>query len=148
MPLKLSVNLPINYQLYNPISSLYITSHYSPTPELMRFPPEFIDRLRNYLPISEVVGKRVPIKRHGREYHALCPFHKEKSPSFTVNDEKGFFHCFGCGAHGDAIGFIKDFERVEYREAVEKLAGEGGLEVPQMTREAEAAERKRHTLED
>ena len=114
----------------------------------MRFPPEFIDRLRNHLAISEVVGKRVPIKRHGREFHALCPFHKEKSPSFTVNDDKGFFHCFGCGAHGDAIGFIKDFEGVSYPEAVERLAIEAGLPVPAMTREAEAFERKRHTLED
>jgi len=114
----------------------------------MRFPPEFIERLKHYIPISEVVGRRVPIKRHGREFTGLCPFHKEKSPSFTVNDEKGFFHCFGCGAHGDAIGFIKDFERVEYREAVERLAGEAGLPVPAMTREAEEAERKRHTLED
>ncbi len=114
----------------------------------MRFPPEFIERLKHHIPISEVVGRRVTIKRHGHEFHGLCPFHKEKSPSFTVNDEKGFFHCFGCGAHGDAIGFIKDFERVEYREAVERLAGEAGLPVPQMTREAVEAERKRHSLED
>jgi DNA primase len=114
----------------------------------MRFPPEFIERLKHHIPISEVIGRRMPIKRHGREFQGLCPFHKEKSPSFTVNDEKGFFHCFGCGAHGDAIGFIKDYERVEYREAVERLAGEAGLPVPAMTREAEAAERKRHTLED
>jgi DNA primase len=114
----------------------------------MRFPPEFIDRLRNHISISEVIGKRVPIKRHGREFHALCPFHKEKSPSFTVNDEKGFFHCFGCGAHGDTIGFIKDFEGISYPEAVERLAIEAGLPIPAMTREAEAYERKRHTLED
>ena len=114
----------------------------------MRFPPEFLERLKHHIPLSEVVGRRVTIKRHGREFHGLCPFHKEKSPSFTVNDEKGFFHCFGCGAHGDAIGFIKDFERVEYREAVERLAGEAGMPVPQMTREAVEAERKRHTLED
>jgi DNA primase len=114
----------------------------------MRFPPEFIDRLKNHLPLSEVIGRRVPLKRQGREFSGLCPFHKEKSPSFTVNDEKSFFHCFGCGAHGDAIGFIKDYERVEYREAVERLAAEAGLPVPQMTREAVEAERKRHTLED
>ena len=114
----------------------------------MRFPPEFLDRLRNHLPISEVIGKRVPIRRHGREFQALCPFHKEKSPSFTVNDEKGFFHCFGCAAHGDAIGFIMNFEGVTYPEAVERLAIEAGLPVPKMTREAEESERKRHTLED
>lgn len=114
----------------------------------MRFSPEFIERLKHHLPISEVIGRRIPIKRHGREFQGLCPFHKEKSPSFTVNDEKSFFHCFGCGAHGDAIGFIKDFERVTYPEAVEKLAGEAGLELPKMTHGAQEAERKRHTLED
>ena len=65
-----------------------------------------------------------------------------------MNDDKGFFHCFGCSAHGDAIGFIKDFERVEYREAVERLAGEAGMALPQMTREAVAAERRRHSLEE
>lgn len=113
----------------------------------MRFPPEFIDRLRNHSPISQVIGKRIAIKRHGREFHALCPFHKEKTASFTINDEKGFFHCFGCGAHGDAIGFVKDYEGVSYVEAVERLAGEVGLPVPKMTREAEEQERKRHTIE-
>src|SRR5579864_1919757 len=102
----------------------------------MRFPTEFIERLRNRANISQVIGKRIPVKRHGREFHALCPFHKEKSPSFTINDEKGFFHCFGCGAHGDAIGFIKDYEGVTYVEAVERLAGELGVEVPKMSREA------------
>lgn len=114
----------------------------------MRFPPEFIERLRNHLPLSEVIGVRVPLRRAGREFQGLCPFHKEKSPSFTVNDEKGFFHCFGCGAHGDSIGFIKDFEGVSYPEAVERLAGEAGLALPAPTREAEAAERQRHSLED
>ncbi len=114
----------------------------------MRFPPEFIERLRNHAPISQVIGKRLPIKRHGREFHALCPFHKEKTPSFTINDEKGFFHCFGCAAHGDAIGFIKDYEGISYVEAVERLAGELGLEVPKMTREAQEYEQKRHTIED
>src|SRR5882672_5082083 len=96
----------------------------------MRFPPEFIDRLRNHIPISEVVGKRVPIKRHGREFQALCPFHKEKSPSFTVSDEKGFYHCFGCGAHGDAIGFVMRSEALSFPDAVERLAREAGLPIP------------------
>lgn len=114
----------------------------------MRFPPEFIERLRHHSPISQVIGKRVAVKRHGREFHALCPFHKEKSPSFTINDEKSFFHCFGCGAHGDAIGFVKDFEGISYTEAVERLAAELGLQVPQMTRESREYEQKRHTIED
>lgn len=114
----------------------------------MRFPPEFIERLRHHAPLSQVIGKRMPVKRHGREFHGLCPFHKEKSPSFTVNDDKGFFHCFGCGAHGDAIGFVKDFEGISYVEAVERLAGELGMQVPQMTREARQQEQKRHSVED
>jgi len=114
----------------------------------MRFPPEFIERLRHHSPISQVIGKRLPVKRHGREFHALCPFHKEKSPSFTINDEKGFFHCFGCAAHGDAIGFIKDYEGISYVEAVERLASELGLQVPAMSHESAEFERKRHTIED
>lgn len=84
--------------------------------------------------ISELIGRSIPIKRAGREYHALCPFHKEKTPSFTINDEKGFYHCFGCGAHGDAIGFVKEYEHLGYREAVEKLAGMAGLSIPTPTR--------------
>src|SRR6185369_10035373 len=114
----------------------------------MRFPPEFIERLRNQSPLSQIIGKRIPVKRHGREFQALCPFHKEKTPSFTINDDKGFFHCFGCAAHGDAIGFVKDYEGVSYVEAVEKLASELGIPVPQMTREAEVYEQKRHSIED
>lgn len=114
----------------------------------MRFPPEFIERLRNHVPISSVIGKRIPLRKHGREFQACCPFHKEKTPSFTINDDKGFFHCFGCSAHGDAIGFIKDYEGITYPEAVERLASEAGVALPVMTREAQAQERKRHTLEE
>jgi DNA primase len=99
----------------------------------MKYPQSFIEELRNRLRVSEVVGRAVTLRRAGREYHALCPFHKEKSPSFTVNDEKGFFHCFGCGAHGDVIGFTMDYEHLGYREAVQKLAGEAGLSVPRET---------------
>jgi len=79
--------------------------------------------------MSEVIGRRMTIKKHGREYHGLCPFHNEKSPSFTVNDDKSFFHCFGCGAHGDSIEFIRRFERLSYPEAVELLAREAGIEI-------------------
>ena len=80
--------------------------------------------------MSEVVGKRVALKKHGREYQGLCPFHNEKSPSFTVNDEKAFFHCFGCGAHGDAIEFIRKHDRLTYPEAIEQLARDAGLSLP------------------
>ncbi len=100
----------------------------------MKYPQSFIEEIRARLRVSEVIGKVIPIRRAGREYHALCPFHKEKSPSFTINDEKGFFHCFGCGAHGDVIGFTMDYEHVGYREAIEKLAGQAGLTIPQPSR--------------
>ncbi len=101
----------------------------------MRFPPSFIERLRSHFLMSEVIGRRVPIKKHGREFQGLCPFHNEKSPSFTVNDEKGFYHCFGCGAHGDAIEFIRTFERLSYPETVETLAREAGIPLPELTQE-------------
>lgn len=95
----------------------------------MRFSPSLIERLRSHFLMSEVIGKRMQIKKHGREYHGLCPFHNEKSPSFTVNDEKSFFHCFGCGAHGDAVEFVRRFERLSYPEAVENLAREAGIAI-------------------
>lgn len=114
----------------------------------MRFPTEFIERLRDQLPISVVIGKRIALRKHGREFQAVCPFHKEKSPSFTVNDDKNFYHCFGCGAHGDAIGFIRDYDGVTYPEAIERLAQEAGVPLPKLTREAEAQERRRHSLEE
>ncbi len=101
----------------------------------MKYPQSFIEEIRNRVRVSEVIGRTIPIKRAGREYHALCPFHKEKTPSFTINDEKGFYHCFGCGAHGDVINYIKEYEHLGYREAIEKLAGMAGVAVPQPTRE-------------
>lgn len=100
----------------------------------MRYPPQFLDRLRQHFRLSEVIGQRITLKRAGREYSALCPFHNEKSSSFTVNDEKAFFHCFGCGAHGDVIGFIKDYENLTYTQAVESLAQQAGISLPQPTR--------------
>lgn len=114
----------------------------------MRFPPEFLDRLRSQVTLSEVVGRRVALKRRGREYTGLCPFHHEKSPSFTVNDEKGFYHCFGCAAHGDAIRFLTEHEGMQYTEAVERLAGEVGLPIPQMTREQVEVARRFGSLQE
>ena len=113
----------------------------------MKFPQSFIEEIRNRVRVSEVVGKAVSLRRAGREFHALCPFHKEKSPSFTVNDEKGFFHCFGCGAHGDVIGFTMDYEHLSYREAVERLAGMAGLNVPRETRAEVEREQKAQSLQ-
>jgi len=101
----------------------------------MRFPPSLIERLRSHFLMSEVVGKRVPLKKHGREYQGLCPFHNEKTPSFTVNDEKGFYHCFGCGAHGDAIEFLRKYDRLSYPEAVETLARDAGIALPKPSEE-------------
>lgn len=114
----------------------------------MRFPPEFLDRLRSQVTLSEVVGRRVALKRRGHEYQGLCPFHHEKSPSFTVNDEKGFYHCFGCGAHGDAIRFLTENEGMQYTEAIERLAGEVGLPIPQMTREQVEVARRFGSLQE
>ena len=113
----------------------------------MKFSQSFIEEIRNRVRVSEVVGKAVPLRRAGREFHALCPFHKEKSPSFTVNDEKGFFHCFGCGAHGDVIGFTMDYEHLGYREAIERLAGLAGLQVPRETRAEVEREEKAQSLQ-
>ncbi|MEI7607289.1 MAG: DNA primase [Rhodospirillaceae bacterium] len=96
----------------------------------MAFPPAFLEELRARLPLSEVVGKRLRLVRAGREFQAPCPFHNEKTPSFTVNDAKGFFHCFGCGAHGDVIGFVMRHDHLTFPEAVETLAGQAGLPVP------------------
>lgn len=100
----------------------------------MKIPQSFIEELKARIRVSEVVGRRVTLRRAGREFMGLCPFHKEKSPSFTVNDEKGFYHCFGCGAHGDVIGFLKDTESLSYPEAVERAAGMAGLSMPTFSR--------------
>ncbi|OYQ32580.1 DNA primase [Niveispirillum lacus] len=97
----------------------------------MALPPQFLEELRSRLSVSEVVMKRMRLQRAGREFKAPCPFHNEKTPSFYVNDQKNFFHCFGCGAHGDQIGFVMRHDNLSFMEAVEHLAGEAGLQVPQ-----------------
>ena len=114
----------------------------------MAFPPSFLDEIRNRLTCSSVVGRRVRLVKKGREFSGLCPFHNEKSPSFFVNDDKGFFHCFGCGAHGDVIGFQMRVDNLGFLEAVEKLAEEAGLEVPRATPVDAAREERRKTLAD
>jgi DNA primase len=103
-----------------------------------RIPSEFIDELLTRVDIVDVIQARVALKRQGREYVARCPFHDERSPSFTVSPEKQFFHCFGCGAHGSAIGFLMDFENLDFVEAVETLARQEGLELPRHGGEPEA----------
>jgi len=112
----------------------------------MAFPPEFLDEIRARVPLAEVIGRRVRLQKRGREHSGLCPFHNEKSPSFTVSEDKGFYHCFGCGAHGDVIGFVMRAEGLSFPEAVERLAGEAGLAAPQSSPEERAAEQRRAGL--
>jgi DNA primase len=93
-------------------------------------PRDFIDRLLERVDIVDLVGARVPLKKAGRDFQACCPFHTEKTPSFTVSQTKQFYHCFGCGAHGSAIGFLMAYDRLSFPEAVEELARQAGMEVP------------------
>jgi DNA primase len=95
-----------------------------------RIPQAFIDDLLTRTDIVDVIDARVPLKKAGHEYKACCPFHNEKTPSFTVSQVKQFYHCFGCGAHGSAISFLMDYEHLEFVEAIEELAHMAGLEVP------------------
>jgi len=100
---------------------------------MARIPDAFIDDLLARTDIVEVVGTRVPLKRQGKEYSARCPFHDERSPSFTVSQTKQFYHCFGCGAHGTAISFLMNYDRLEFLDAVDELAKRAGMEVPRDT---------------
>jgi DNA primase len=97
---------------------------------MARIPDSFIDDLLNRVDLVDVVGKRVPLKRAGREFQARCPFHDERSASFTVSPQKQFYHCFGCGAHGSAVGFLMNYENMDFADAVESLAADIGLIVP------------------
>jgi DNA primase len=97
----------------------------------MRYPASFVERVKTHFKLSEVIGKRISVRRQGREFMALCPFHSENTPSFTINDDKGFYHCFGCGAHGDAVVFLMEHDRLHYKEALESLAREAGIPIPQ-----------------
>jgi DNA primase len=101
-----------------------------------RIPESFIEELMNRIDIVDVIEPRVPLKRAGSEHKACCPFHQENTPSFTVSPRKQFYHCFGCGAHGTAVGFLMEYDGLEFVDAVEELAHMAGLEVP---REAGAA---------
>src|SRR6201984_2399001 len=101
-----------------------------PAPKAMRYTPQFLDELSARLPVSEVVGRRVKLKRAGREWKGLSPFQQEKTPSFTVNDQKGFYHDFSSGKHGDIISFLMETEGVGFTEAVERLAAMAGVSLP------------------
>src|SRR5215475_14418403 len=114
----------------------------------MKFSDSFLDEIRARLPVSQVVSRRVPLKRRGREFVGLSPFNVEKTPSFTVNDQKGFFHDFSSGKHGDAFDFLMETEGLSFPEAVERLAGMAGLPMPVQSRESEEQEKKRASLHD
>ncbi len=101
-----------------------------------RIPQSFIDELIARADIVEIIGARISLKKAGREYKACCPFHSEKTPSFWVSPDKQFYHCFGCGAHGTALGFLMEYEKLSFVEAVEDLAQRAGLELPREARDA------------
>jgi DNA primase len=122
--------------------------HDSGLNHLMRFTPQFLEELRARLPVSEVVGRRVKLKKAGREFKGLSPFQQEKSPSFTVNDQKGFYHDFSSGKHGDIISFLMETEGVGFTEAVERLASMAGMALPAATPDAARHEQRRKTLHD
>ncbi|MGC7372220.1 CHC2 zinc finger domain-containing protein, partial [Mycobacteroides abscessus subsp. abscessus] len=94
-------------------------------------PQPFIDDLLNRVDIVDVVGRYVQLKKGGANFMGLCPFHNEKSPSFSVSPTKQFYHCFGCGAHGSAIGFLMEFSGLSYVEAIKDLAQSVGMVVPE-----------------
>ncbi|KPK11631.1 MAG: DNA primase [Acidithiobacillales bacterium SG8_45] len=96
-----------------------------------RIPEKFIDDLLARVDIVDVIDARVPLKKAGKDYKACCPFHEEKTPSFTVSADKQFYHCFGCGEHGTAIGFLMNYDRMSFPEAVRELAAKVGMEVPE-----------------
>ena len=114
----------------------------------MAFSEQFLDELRGRIGLVDIIGRRVKLTRKGREHMGLCPFHKEKTPSFTVNEEKGFYHCFGCQAHGSVFDFVMETEGLNFPEAVEKLAAETGMEVPRDSQKSSESQKQRQTLLD
>jgi DNA primase len=114
----------------------------------MKFSDSFLDEIRARLPVSQVVSRRVSLKRAGREWKGLSPFNKEKTPSFTVNDQKGFYHCFSSGKHGDIFAFLMETEGLSFPEAVERLANEAGIELPKPDPQFERTAKERLGLFD
>ena len=108
-----------------------------------RIPPEFIDQLLARADIVEIIDSRVPLKKAGREYKGCCPFHDEKTASFTVSPGKQFYHCFGCGAHGTAIGFLMEYDHLGFRETIEELAARYSMSVPESAGSETTAERRK-----
>ena len=114
----------------------------------MSFPPSFLDEIRGRVSVSDICGKRVKLIRRGREFVGLSPFNQERTPSFTVNDEKGFYHCFSSGKHGDVFSFVMETEGLSFPEAVQMLAAEAGVAVPEQTPQDRVREARRASLHD
>jgi len=114
----------------------------------MALSPQWLDELRARVTLSSVISRTTRLTKAGHEFKACCPFHNEKSPSFTVNDQKGFYHCFGCGAHGDVIRWMTDQRGLSFMDAVKELASEAGMEVPAPDPRAAKAAEQRDTLHD
>lgn len=112
----------------------------------MRFPDEWIESVKSSVDIVEIIGRKVQLKQSGRNFVGLCPFHAEKTPSFTVNPEKQFYHCFGCGRGGNVFNFIMETEHVSFPEAAGMLAKERGIPVPSLSPQASEREEKRRQL--
>ncbi|QMW21539.1 DNA primase [Sandaracinobacteroides saxicola] len=113
----------------------------------MSLPPAFLDDLRSRTGLAALIGRKVKLSKAGREHKGCCPFHNEKTPSFYVNEDKGFYHCFGCGAHGDAIGFTMAEEGLTFIEAVRKLAAEAGLTLPERDSNPAEDDRRKTALD-
>jgi DNA primase len=110
--------------------------------------PQWLDELRSRITLSALIGRTVKVTKAGREHKACCPFHNEKTPSFTINDEKGFYHCFGCSAHGDAIRWMTDQRGLSFMDAIKELAAEAGLDVPAADPRAAQRAEKANNLYD
>ena len=110
----------------------------------MSIPQHILNDIRDRIGLADLIGRHLKLTRRGNEYVGLCPFHSEKTPSFTVNEQKGFYHCFGCGAHGDAISFAMNHLRFDFLAAVEQLASDAGIELPQQSTQ----DRQRDALVD
>lgn len=114
----------------------------------MTLSPQWLDELRARIKLSSVIGRTTRLTKAGHEFKACCPFHNEKSPSFTVNDQKGFYHCFGCGAHGDVIRWMTDHRGLAFMDAVKELAAEAGMEVPAPDPRSAQSAQQANTLHD
>ena len=112
----------------------------------MLFPDSFIDELKQRLPISKVIGNKIKLKRYGIALKGLCPFHQEKTPSFTVSDHKGIYYCFGCHASGDVIQFISETEKLNFNETVKYLASIAGIALPKLSVAAQKLEKQKTSL--